>query len=128
MSEVGGVVCVVATLTSNMGEAALRSHAKGSKHIELVSLRKSGQCCQVDEFFRGGGSKDKPPSSEKESTQPMTVETFASGNDCRLRAEILWAMKVIKSHYYRSCSDIGQLFATMFPDSDTAQRFSCGEK
>lgn len=44
-------------------------------------------------------------------------------------AEILWALKCVYSHYsFNSCSEIGKLFARMFPDSETAKQFACGEK
>ena len=46
-----------------------------------------------------------------------------------LRAEILWSMEVIMSHYsYKSCEDAGVLFRTMFPDSAVAQKVTCGER
>jgi hypothetical protein len=44
-----------------------------------------------------------------------------------LSAEIMWAMKVITSHYsYKSCTDISKLFTAMFPDSKVAASFTCG--
>ncbi|KAF3857404.1 hypothetical protein F7725_009263, partial [Dissostichus mawsoni] len=45
-----------------------------------------------------------------------------------LKAEICWATKVLTSHYsYKSCENAGAIFQTMFPDSDVAKQFSCGE-
>ena len=46
-----------------------------------------------------------------------------------MTAEVLWALKVVLSHYsYKSCEDIAQLFQRMFADSTIAKQFSCGEK
>lgn len=51
------------------------------------------------------------------------------GSDETWTAEVLWAMKVVSSHYsYKSCTDIEKLFQKMFPDSSIAKSFSCGEK
>ena len=49
--------------------------------------------------------------------------------DDHWRAEVLWAMKVVSSHYsYVSCMETDRLFQLMFPDSTIAKSFSCGEK
>ena len=49
--------------------------------------------------------------------------------DGTLRAEILWALKAIVSHYsYKSCEGTSKLFQAMFPYSRIASQFSCGEK
>ena len=48
--------------------------------------------------------------------------------DESLKAEILWALKAIMSHYsYKSCEGMSKLFQVMFPDSRIASQFSCGE-
>ena len=49
--------------------------------------------------------------------------------DETLKAEILWALKAIMSHYsYKSCEGTSKLFQAMFPDSRIASQFTCGEK
>ena len=49
--------------------------------------------------------------------------------DDHWRAEVLWAMKVVSSHYsYVSCMETDRLFELMFPESAIAKSFSCGEK
>lgn len=41
----------------------------------------------------------------------------------------MWTLKVVTSHYsFHSCTDLQQVFAQMFPDSEIAQKFTCGEK
>jgi len=49
--------------------------------------------------------------------------------DETLKAEIVWALKAIMSHYsYKSCEGTSKLFQAMFPDSRIASQFSCGGK
>ena len=46
-----------------------------------------------------------------------------------LTAEVLWALKVVLSHYsHKSCEGNAQLFQRMFADSTIAKQFNCGEK
>ena len=46
-----------------------------------------------------------------------------------LQAEVAWVLKCVNSHYsVNSCSDFGELFRPMFPDSTVAQQFTCGER
>ena len=46
-------------------------------------------------------------------------------NDSVGRSEIVWAMNVVMSHHsFRSCTDMGQTFHLMFPDSSIAAKFS----
>ena len=49
-------------------------------------------------------------------------------NDDVLSAEIIWAIKTVVSHYSCSSSaNTNTLFQKMFPDSEIAKKFSCGE-
>ena len=46
-----------------------------------------------------------------------------------LKAETLWTLKLITSHYsFNSSKDTSQLFSAMFPDSQIARQFACGER
>lgn len=46
----------------------------------------------------------------------------------RLKAEILWTLKSAESHYScRSSEGVSDLFRLMFPDSEVASQFKCGE-
>ncbi|CAH3149087.1 unnamed protein product [Pocillopora meandrina] len=94
-----------------MGEAAVKSHMKSKKHVDAVKgtfvLGRSEQPCS-------SGAGD--------------IRNYVASNET-LAAEVLWALKVILSHYsYKSCEDIPELFKRMFPDSQIASKFSCGEK
>ena len=46
-----------------------------------------------------------------------------------LKAETLWTLKLITSHYsFNSSKDTSQLSSAMFPDSQIASQFACGER
>jgi hypothetical protein len=71
-------------------------------------------------------AKTVPPAQK--STATNNIQTHATNNEV-LAAEILWALKTVSSHYsYKSCEDTRLIFQRMFPDSDIAARFTCGER
>lgn len=73
-------------------------------------------------------TSEKIDASTSKNSEKNRIDTFVSKNDV-LDAEILWALKCIKSHYsYKPCEDIAQLLSRMFSDSSIASNFSCGEK
>ena len=136
---------------SSMGESALTSHLKGKKHQTLTSQKRS--LASVSDFF--GVSSQQPAttsddakevskstsseSGEHNTLNPTKSSTASSSGssvmerivtrDETLKAEILWALKVIMSHYsYKSCEGTSKLFQAMFPDSRIASQFTCGEK
>ena len=46
-----------------------------------------------------------------------------------LQAEIYWTLKIIVSHYsFNSSQETSELFMRMFPDSEIAKGFCCGER
>lgn len=62
------------------------------------------------------------------TTSSLTQGTLVVTRNETLTAEILWALKVMKAHYsFKLCEDASQLFQAMFPDSQIARMFSCGE-
>ncbi|KAK7880781.1 hypothetical protein WMY93_032594 [Mugilogobius chulae] len=65
-----------------------------------------------------------PSTSLQATLKPGSVTSYPT-----LRAEICWAVKVVTSQYsYKSCEDVGDVFRTMFPDSDIAKNFNCDEE
>ena len=71
-----------------------------------------------------GGASATPAAAS--SSKADIRSTFASTD--RLKAELLWTLQTVAKHQsYHSNDDIGALFTLMFPDSATAQGFSCGE-
>lgn len=70
------------------------------------------------------GSSNPYQSTNKTQTN---LASHVSSNPT-LKADICWTIKVVTSHYsYKSCEKAGDIFRTMFPDSDIAKQFSCGE-
>ena len=60
------------------------------------------------------------------STTSATPTQCISRDDV-LNTEVLWAIKTVMLHYsMNSSSNTGELFKMMFPDSQIAQKFSCG--
>ncbi|CAL9702284.1 unnamed protein product [Knipowitschia caucasica] len=108
---------------SNMGESALTSHMKGKKHE--LAMRANAAAIPISQFI--GASVQKTPTPRAPTTTQGTLD-FSSKNEV-LKAEILWVLKVMNSHYsYKSSEGTSRLFAAMFPDSQIATRFTCGEK
>lgn len=68
-----------------------------------------------------------PCSSNPHQSTSDFIKSFINSNPT-LKAEICWAIKVATSHYsYKSCENAGAIFQAMFPDSDIAKQFTCGE-
>ena len=56
----------------------------------------------------------------------MTDHLLLNANS--LNAEILWALKVVLSHFsFRSCAELSELFQVMFSDSEIASEFTLGK-
>ena len=133
-------VCVKTFDVSNMGESALPSHEKGKKHINLMETQQRSKTVDIRTILSNNISSASQPttgSSISRSTASASSNTgntsagisaFVTRNDT-LTAEVWWALKVNSSHYsYKSCEDINFLAQQMFPDSDIAKKFTCGEK
>ena len=117
-------ICKKSFSIKTMGKAGLISHADGKMHKQLISLQLTAAKGQpnITEFL-GNDDDDVPPSAATTS-----VLSYVSGKG-ELNAEILWTLNVIEKHYsFRSCSNAADIFKQMFPDSEIAGRFSCGER
>ncbi|KAK0143227.1 hypothetical protein N1851_018653 [Merluccius polli] len=113
---------------SNMGEAALTSHAKGAKHKAVVAVRE-GSSMTITSFFSSPSTSTSvtPTAGSSQGTIQGTISNVTRQDS--LRAEVLWALKVANSHYsFKSCEDVTKLFSAMFPDSQLAGKFACGER
>lgn len=115
-------VCAKDIDLTSMGESALKSHMKSTKHVRnLESI--SGNAV-LEEF----SSASPGASSSGNRKQSGSVDGACKMHELVMDAEILWTLKVITSHY--SCSstaDASNLFRKMFPDSEIAKKFSVGE-
>lgn len=65
-----------------------------------------------------------------QKSQPESSSNLSSWvrNNDSWRAEILWTMKCVFSHYCKSAEDNSTIFTWMFPDSAIAKSYACGEK
>ena len=128
-------ICKKAFLVDTMGKTAVKSHAKGKKHMKNVALLKGNSkltstLTSNTSITPDGSSTGNISNQPGSSTGPKTanvVQSFACSADV-LSAEVLWSIKCIDSHYsYHSNEHISDTFQTMFPDSVIASKFSCGE-
>ena len=143
------IVCMKDVDFSSMGESALTTHLKGKKHQTLTFQKRSS--ASLPDFL--GVSSKRPAtksddakvnskstsseSSEHSKLNPTKSIASSSGSsvmeknvtlDVTLKAEILWALKVMSHYSYKSCQGTSKLFPAMFPDSRIASQFSRGEK
>ena len=118
-----------------MGESALRSHAKGQKHIDLIGSQEK-KVCGINAFFKNSTSAKCAQSSLSASSTQVTrqspgqsnLDKKVSDNDV-LKAEIQWAIHTIDNHHsFNSNAGISDVFKQCFPDSEIAQKFSMGER
>ena len=134
-------VCQKAFDISNMGEAALKSHAKGAKHVhalkEKLELTKNSKIS--DFVVQASTSTTARPvactsgsivskESDSERTGTVGLSAFVT-NDNVLKAEILWTLKVVTSHFsFNSSLKVPWLFQSMFPDSLIATKMTMSER
>ena len=78
---------------SNMGVSALSSHAAGKKHRDMVVNKES---C-ASSFFEPKRSESHNRAAAGEKTPTITSMLVSSSIS---RAEILWVLKVVMSHYF----------------------------
>ena len=140
-------LCNKAVDLSNMGKRALTSHAESKSHKKAVSLKQGATA--MAQFVKSDKKEgtadegqststetltvplpaDEPHSSHQEipSTSQQLLQTYVTSESVT-KAEILWAMKIVLSHFsFRASTDVGGLFQNMFPDSAIAKKFSCGK-
>ena len=122
-------LCSKAIQLSNMGKRALTSHADSKVHKKADSKEESG----ITETFTNPMPPDEPCSShsiqqEVQGPSEQLLKAYVTGESV-MRAEVLWAMKSVLSHFsFRASSDVGGLFQNMFPDSAIAKKFACSKK
>ncbi|KAL1417359.1 hypothetical protein MTO96_026938 [Rhipicephalus appendiculatus] len=106
-----------------MGESALKSHARSTKHSGIVKMAAENS---METYLTASSSERFTSSAPSQATD---LSSACKSHEVVTDAEILWTLKVITSHYsYRSSTQTGDLFKRMFPDSEVAKSFSCGEK
>ena len=127
---------------SNMGESALKSHMRSKRH--KINGTIGGEQAVTLSSFRfvscgngNSGEAGKARTSQSQQQAVMTIppppqddatqrsQTTFEGHvtkDNVLKAETLWTLKLITSHYsFNSSKDTSQLFSAMFSGSQIAQ-------
>ena len=133
-------------MMSNMGKAALFSHASGQCRIKLKEASFKGTV-SISDILHSSSAKPGEPGQAHTSTSDSSTSTVTTvespstsgsasaaerSSTCitpseTLSAEILWALKVSLAHYStRSCDNAGIIFRRVFPDSQIAQKVTCG--
>ena len=106
----------------NIGVSSLTSHVKYEKH----QLKEPRMSTATVSFFAAKSVPSTSSSTKPSSSKRATVEDFIVSANV-LNAEIKWSLKVVMSYFsFCSCERIGNLFAGMFSDSETAKKYSLG--
>lgn len=133
------VVCPKTFDISNMGEAAVKSHMAGQKHKKNMAaitdtdtqanpVRLNTLSSYFSHPNQGASTSERPSTSAATPSSTSSDISSYLTPDSVLKAEILWTFKLIDSHYsYNSSNHMSDLFQAMFPDSEIASRFACGE-
>ena len=133
-------VCQKAIDLSNMGRGALISNVQDKGHKNAMALIagptmlqfvKTKQVSKEIESVKDTLlTADEPHSSQQGKSVPeqqSSMNAFTT-HEIVMKLEILWSIKSMMAHFSFSASaDIGDLFKKMFPDSEIASKFACGE-
>ncbi|KAJ8048636.1 hypothetical protein HOLleu_01027 [Holothuria leucospilota] len=107
-----------------MGQSALKSHMKGKLHQSVCGdySRQTAAGSVITNFFtsRSTSSSVDPETGSSCTTENSqasgsvtagrSVDTYVVGDDI-LKAEVLWAIKVVMNHYsFNSCQNVSKLF------------------
>ena len=122
---------------SKMGEKAVTGHAEGKK--QASSLKLSQGIGHVSDFYEKTEvqTEKAAPGEVRESSSKLTCSRSIEQTSTQLtklvlrkeqhKAEILWALKSVMSHFsLNSAQDIMEIFKAMFPDSNIVQGMRCG--
>ena len=121
---------------SNMGIGAVKSR---THQDEIGGLQQASTTQRpITGFFQRSSAAASTSTNaalvaDTQSSQPTGPATYhgpttsqAAATDDILRAEVMWALKVVMSHYsFNSCQNVNELFSTMFPDNPIAKAFTC---
>ena len=98
---------------------------KSEKHRKSITTSDK-KVNSIANYVSVGGASATPSAASSTKATSDIRSTFSSTET--LKAELLWTLQTVAKHQsYHSNDDIGALFTLMFPDSATAQGFSCGE-
>ena len=139
-------LCQKTIQIGSMGEAALKVHSQTATHQRNINQVKG--TVDINTYL---SPRTTPAVSDSEVSKSVPVPSPLAlqnqgktsvvnsprtaskslrerfGGDSELKAETLWTLKTVQSHFaFNSCDDISWCFRTMFPDSAIADKFSMG--
>ena len=144
-------VCKKSFSLSSMGSTTLESHEKSEKHLKnaasvndrqikitnvFVNTSKFESTSVSPAFKQDNASSVSPPLNNSNSAAKHDVENNVQSSSSSTflirenitKTESLWVLHVSYKHCsYNFCSEIGQLFQKMFPDTSIAQKFTFGK-
>ena len=123
-------LCKKTLKLASLGMKAL--DGRSEKHN--ATLKSQQQTPAITQFCSGSLGASPGPSATQSALSTLTPTTPVSdlrtafGSTPTLKAEVLWTLHTVAKHQsYKSNDDIGELFQTMFPDSDIAKTFKLGK-
>lgn len=126
--------CRKTFILSNMGRRALISHASYKKHKSAVeSLAKNAKLFSDSskplKTEAANGESQEALQESQVTDEPRKNQSILKfiGKEEVLKAEILWALKLVASHSsYNSFKDAAEIFKLMFPDSEISKKVTLG--
>lgn len=104
-----------------MGLKAVESHMKGDKHQRYAAAACLSGARLIPALFAA------QPKVTSDVTSQSAMTSFISPPETQ-KAEVLWVLHtVVRHNSFKSNEDISGVFAAMFPDSQLAKSFTCGE-
>jgi hypothetical protein len=109
----------------NQGAPQLKQHAKGDGHMNLAKqildgsqtvLHNAPAATSHSDTIAGSSFPAATPSKQSATcSKQLTLECISS-RDVVTKAELIWSMKVVSSHFsYASCDDLKETLHAMFP-------------
>ena len=97
------------------------------KHKDRSSVTIGGIIIHAAEPITASADSGSLSTKKTKKTQTSIENLFQRDNI--INAEITWCLKVVESRYsQRSCDQIVELFAVMFPDSEIAKQMMLGRR
>ena len=113
-------------MLSSAGRSAFKHHSKGKKNMEALNKRNTSSTPKSKKKSKSD-IKSSIVSNELCCNSQSTMQQFVVSTETT-KAEIICVLKsVFCSFSNRSCDELFDVFAKMFPDSDIAKEFKLGK-
>lgn len=113
-------------ITGTVQPADCQTNLPGSTVSQLLTTSSIEAASTVSSPEAATSQNPPAPCNDTKGDKGRSIVGFVSGDEVT-KAEILWAMKCMMSHYsYNSSSDMKDILKMMFPDSGIAKKMSIG--